>query len=432
MKIGIIGGGIAGLNSAYRLSKKGASVTLFEKDKSLGGLAGVIRIDNFLIEKYYHHIFTTDLEIIKLIDELGLKEKLIWLESRMGLYYDNKIHPFGTPAELLKFKHLSILDKLRFGATIWFLKNYNNWKELEKITASEWTKKYAGKKVYKVIWEPLLIAKFGKNYKRISMAWLWGKIKLRGSSRSKGGKKEKLGYLMGSFGLLIDQLEKEIIRTGGIVKKEEEVLKINPIRENKIAIQTNKGEYNFDKAISTVAFPILIKIAPGLPEEYKRKIREIEYASTVCVILVLKNSFTYNYWENISDNSIPFGGIIEHTNFISPTAYNNKNILYISNYLYSEDELYNCSPEKLLEEYSKHLKKMNPNFSMDWIENYFIFHDEFAQPIVTKNYSQSLPDFRTPIKNFFTATMAQIYPEDRGMNYSVRLGNQIAEIVLRK
>ena len=430
MKIGIVGGGISGLTSAYRLSRQGVNVTLFEKDKMLGGLAGVIKIDNFLLEKYYHHIFTTDFEIIKLIEDLSLKEKLIWLESRMGLYYDKKIHPFGTPGELLKFKHLSVLDKLRFGATVLFLKSYNNWKELEKVTATEWMRKYAGEKVCKVIWEPLLIAKFGRNYNRISMAWLWGKIKLRGSSRSKTGQKEKLGYLMGSFGLLIDQIEEEIKKNGGAVKKGEGVVNISPAPGGRIFIKTEREKYEFDKVISTTAFPLLIKMTPELPEEYKEKIKGIEYSSTVCVILILKNSFTYNYWENISDNSIPFGGIIEHTNFIWPSAYNNKTILYISNYLYREDELYNCSQEELLDEYSKHLKKMNPNFAKDWIEDYFIFHDEFAQPIVTTNYSQTIPDFKSPIKNLYIANMAQIYPEDRGMNYSVRLGNKIAEIVL--
>ena len=432
MRIGIIGGGIAGLAAAYRLADKGANVTLFEKDNSLGGLAGVVKIDNFLIEKYYHHIFTTDSEIITLIQELGLSDRLTWLDSRMGLYYENKIHPFGTPGELLRFRYLSLFDKLRFGATVLFLRNYNNWKELEKVTAVEWMRKYAGENVCKVIWEPLLTAKFGKNYNRISMAWLWGKIKLRGSSRSKGGKKEKLGYLIGSFGQITDELEKKITNKGSLVKKSEQVGGINSVKNDKIYINTDKGGYEFDRVISTVAFPILTQITPQLPEEYAKKIRQIEYASTVCVILILKKSFTYNYWENISDDSIPFGGVIEHTNFILPSAYNNKNILYISNYLYRDEWLYNCSNTDLIEEYSKHLKKMNPNFSKDWIENFFIFHDEFAQPIVTINYSKILPDFRTPIKNLFTATMAQIYPEDRGMNYSVKLGNRIAEIVLHE
>ena len=431
MEIAIIGGGVAGLTAAYRLSKDGVSVTLFERDKVLGGLAGVVKIDNFLIEKYYHHIFTTDFEIINLIDEIGLKDKLMWLESRMGLFYENKIHAFGTPGELFRFKHLSFLDKLRFGATVLFLKNYNNWRELEKTTAIEWMRKYAGENVCKVIWEPLLVAKFGKNYQKASMSWLWGKIKLRGSSRSKGGKKERLGYLLGSFGLLIDKLENEIISMSGTVKKEEKIVRIDATDGNKVFIKTDKGEYEFDKAVSTVAYPVLIRIAPQLSEEYKKKINQVEYASTVFVILILKNSFTYNYWENISDNSIPFGGIIEHTNFIRPSAYNNKNILYISNYLYRDEWLYKCSDKELIEEYSKHLKKMNPNFSEEWIEQFFIFRDEFAQPIVTINYSQTLPNFETPIKNLFTATMAQIYPEDRGMNYSVKLGNQIADIVLK-
>src|SRR3972149_4196489 len=233
---------------------------------------------------------------------------------------------------------------------------------------------------------------------------------------------------MGRFGLLIDKLENEIISMSGTVKKEEKIVRIDATDGNKVFIKTDKGEYEFDKAVSTVAYPVLIRIAPQLSEEYKKKINQVEYASTVCVILILKNSFTYNYWENISDNSIPFGGIIEDANFIRPSAYNNKNILYISNYLYRDEWLYKCSDKELIEEYSKHLKKMNPNFSEEWIEQFFIFRDEFAQPIVTINYSQTLPNFETPIKNLFTATMAQIYPEDRGMNYSVKLGNQIADI----
>ncbi|MBI5376053.1 MAG: NAD(P)/FAD-dependent oxidoreductase [Candidatus Schekmanbacteria bacterium] len=431
MTVAIIGGGLTGLTAAYRLSLSGEKIILFEKDTELGGLAGVVKINDFYLEKYYHHIFTSDTDAVALINDIGLSENLQWLESRMGLYFRKKIYSFGTPVDLLKFKPLSLIDKLRFGLTTLFLKSYSNWQKLENITAVEWMNKYAGRNVCKVIWEPLLVAKFGKNYDKISMTWLWGKIKLRGNSRSDKDNRERLGYLMGSFGLLINKLGEEIENNGGKIFKGAPVQKLDQGENGKWIISSKGGTYEADKVLLTVAPAEILNLYSGFPEDYRRKIGNIDYASTVCMILILNRSFTYNYWENISDNKIPFGGVIEHTNFIHPSHYNNLNILYISNYLYKDESLYNIPDKELLEEYINHLKEMNPEFSQDWIIDYHVFRDEFAQPIMKLNYSKMIPDIKTPAKNLFIANMAQIYPEDRGMNYAVRLAGEAVKIILK-
>ncbi|MDO9065791.1 MAG: amine oxidase, partial [Chloroflexota bacterium] len=57
------------------------------------------------------------------------------------------------------------------------------------------------------------------------------------------------------------------------------------------------------------------------------------------------------------------------------------------------------------------------------------FRDPAGQPVVTRGYSQIIPAYRTPISGLYLANTTQIYPEDRGMNYSVRLGQTIARVV---
>ena len=65
-----------------------------------------------------------------------------------------------------------------------------------------------------------------------------------------------------------------------------------------------------------------------------------------------------------------------------------------------------------------------------WITKWWVFRERAAQPIVTLNYREKLPEHRTPLKNLYLANTSQIYPEDRGTNYSVRLGNRISKLVL--
>jgi hypothetical protein len=83
-----------------------------------------------------------------------------------------------------------------------------------------------------------------------------------------------------------------------------------------------------------------------------------------------------------------------------------------------------------LQEYLPHVRRINPEFDLDWVEESWLFRDDAGQPIVTRHYSQQIPDHHTPIKALYLANTTQIYPEDRGMNYSVHLGQKIASMVL--
>ncbi len=427
MNVGVIGGGIAGLSAAYELSRRGHKVALFEKEPQLGGQAATFEIAGERVERFYHHIFTSDSDIIQLIHELGLGERLVWLDSRVGFLYRGRIYDFVTPRDLLRFRPVSPVDRVRLGLVSLYLRRYKDWPRLEGKTAQGWITKYAGRRNYETVWGPLLRNKFGASCGEVGMVWLWGKIHLRFSSRSRG--RERLGYLMGSFGLLVDALAQRIADLGGKIYTSSPVSQIVVQGEKVVGLQVGGEFHPFDAVIATVPSPAFLHMVPQLSGEYAAKLKGTRYQAAACLVLSLKAPLSPIYWLNISDATIPFVAIIEHTNFVDPSNYGGRHILYISNYLSPHDPRYQLDSDQLLEEYLPHLQKVNPNFEPGWIEQCHLFREEAGQPIIAKNYSSQIAEHRTPISNLYLANTTQIYPEDRGMNYSVRLGLKVSEIL---
>ena len=447
MKIGIIGGGIAGLTAAYQLAKKGHGVVVFEKEAELGGQATTFPIEGTRLERFYHHLFTSDQHILQIINELGLSPRMRWIDSQVGLFHGGKVYDFVTPLDLLRFNPLSLPNRLWAGLVSVYLQRQADWQKYESITAKEWLERYAGKSVYNAIWEPLLRSKFGDSYDEVSMTWFWGKMRLRFGSRPKGMQKEQLGYMEGSFQLLIAELEKRIKEMGGEVHTDAPVERVIveegkatglkfKVQSSKLKVpeerptRNSKPETrNFDLIIATVPSFVFTEMAPELPPDYSEKLKRIKYQSALCLALKMKRPLTRIYWMNISDPSIPFVAAIEHTNYMPPQVYGGKHVLYLSNYLSVDSPLFSLSEDELLREYLPHVQRINPEFDLDWVEESWLFRDDAGQPIITCNYSQQVPDHQTPIKGLYLANTTQIYPEDRGMNYSVHLGQKIADIV---
>jgi protoporphyrinogen oxidase len=350
----------------------------------------------------------------------------------MGIFFDRQINKFSTPLDLLKFKPFNFFEKIKFGLSIIYLQKLENWNKLENITAKDWLTKWVGNKVYNVMWKPLLKIKFGKKTDKISAAWLWGRINPRSKSRSGGMFKEKLGYLDGGFKKIIDELERKIIKNGGKIIKNKSIEKIK-LNINEIDhIICSKKKYKFDLIISTVSIPTLLKLTELLKESYVKELRKIEYQSVVCMTLILKKSLSDIYWLNICDPKIPFGGIIEHTNFIQKEKYGGHTIVYLFNYIPKNHKFYSIKDKELFKTYLKGLKKVFPEFSEKWIKNYVIYRDEFATPIYTKNYSHTVPKHKTPIKNLYIANTSQIYPFDRNINNSVKIAKKVSDLVLHE
>ena len=425
--------------AAHELTKQGHFAEVFEQSDFLGGQASTFEVSGGRLERGYHHLFTSDTDIADLIEELGLGDKLAWLESSVGFYLDKghggKIWNFATPKDLLRFKPLSLLSRLKVGFWTLVLKNTQNHQKFENITAKDWLSKRMGRQAYEVIWEPLLRGKFGEFYDRISMTWIWGKMRLRVGSRKKGSTGERLGYPMGSFGEVIDYLVADIAKRGGVVHTSARVTQIVNSGSSAASIDVELNDSDnerrdYDAIIATTPSYIFTRLVPRMPDIYQSKLDGIDYLSAVLMILVMDRPFTDKYWLNIADQNMPFVALIEHTNLIDRRLYGGKHILYISNYPSRGSELYLKSPEELMDLFVPHLQKINPEFDQSHVVEYHYHRVDGAQPIVGVNYGLNIPDHRTPYRGLYLANTTQIYPEDRGTNYSVRMGRQVAKMVL--
>ena len=456
MRVGIVGAGAAGLAAAYEFANKGHDVAVYERAPFVGGQASTFDVRGARLERGYHHLFTSDTDMVDLIEEIGLGDRMRWIESKVGTYHGGRIYNFVSAMDLLRFRPISLFDRVRLGLLTLYLQRKKDWRSYETVTAHEWLRKWAGNGAYNAFWGPLLRGKFGEQfYDQICMTWVWGKIQTRFASR-KGLGREKLGYPIGSFGEVFDVLADRIKDAGGTVDTSTTVSRLSvesgrlaglstlptpaawmspqPLTYQEAADDTDddfeESFHRFDAVLSTAPSYVLPKLAPHLPPEYLEKLTGMQYLAAVLVILVLDRPLSEVYWLNVADPSIPFVGVIEQTNFLPPDSYGGKHVVYLSNYLDREDPMYGMAHEALLEEYIPSLRKINPDFKRAWIEESYHHRVDAAQPVVGVDYSDRIPDHRTPIGGLYLANTTQVYPEDRGTNYSVRMGRRVAAMMM--
>ena len=425
----VIGAGFTGLSAGYELARRGIRATVLEKDDAIGGLAGTFQVGGARLERFYHHWYTSDAHVMELIHELGADECVLPRSPGTGMFYANRIYRLTTPLDLLRFKPLSLLGRIRLGLLLLRAGRVKEWRPLEAQTAEEWLKRLCGEQGYRVVWEPLLRGKFGALAAEVSAVWIWNKLKLRGGSRGKGGG-EVLAYFRGGFGALLDRMVAVIEEAGGEVRTRCPAQSLAVDDGRVAAVGTPAGQVEADAVIATPALPIIADLVePHAEPDYAARLRRIQYLANICLVLQLDRRLTDTYWLNVNDVSFPFVGVVSHTNLEPSETYGGTHIVYLSKYLPASDALYSTSPDDYLEFCLPHLQRMFPEFQRSWVQSHNVWRAPYAQPVVVRHYSKLIPAYESPLRGLRLASMAQIYPEDRGTNYAVREGRAAARAV---
>lgn len=427
--IAVIGGGITGLTASFRLAQMGYRVTLWERGTQLGGQANAFPVAGTAIERFYHHLFQSDREMIALAEEIGIADQLVWLPSNVGYFADGKIWPLNGALDLLRLGFLPFHDRLRVGLVTAYLQRVRDWKRFERVTAASWLRRALGQRAYDRTFGAQLRAKFGRYHDQVAMVWFWGKIWLRTTSRRSPLEGERLGYFRGSFNVLVDGLAHAARQAGATLVSGDGPSRLRQRAEGGWDVVLEQDTIPVDAVLVTTPSPVLARLVDDLPASYREKLSGLEYEAAIVVLLQLSRPLSDIYWLNVADDDLPFTGVIEHTNFISPEHYGGKHFVYLSRYLEPDHPYFSLSDDALIEAYLTFIQRINPEFDRSWIEDRWVFRERSAQPIIPLNYSERIPSHETGLPGLYLANTTQIYPEDRGTNYSVRLGNQIAAII---
>ena len=428
----ILGGGALGLTTALRLLQRGHAVTLFEREPEPGGLAAGFLVNpsatdgsaaqDVWLDKFYHHIFRSDTAVTALIEELGIGHLLEWRRPLTTALRGGHVYQLDSALSVLRFRPISMLSRLRMGAALAVLKLLPSAGPLEGKRAAAWIRRTMGAGAYEAVWGPLLKGKFGAVAEEIALPWFWARVHDRTA---------ELGYVRGGFQRLYNRLAERIRELGGELRFGVTSQRIErdgggiALTYAPVEQPEQPQRATFERCVSTLPTRLTCQLTPELPEAYRARYEWGRAYGAHCLILALDRRLTDSYWMNINDAGYPFMVLVEHTNYMPVEDYAGRRLVYLGNYRAMDDPLLRMSKQDVLDQFLPHIARVNPAFDASWVQESWMFSAPYAQPIVTTDYQEHIPPFDTPISGLFAASMFQVYPHDRGQNYSIELAERL-------
>jgi protoporphyrinogen oxidase len=421
-RVAVLGAGPMGLAVAYQLARDGHHPIVYEADDRIGGMTAAFDFSGLSIERYYHFHCISDHAFLKVLDELGLANKIHWVQTKMGYWYQNQLQPWGNPIALLRFKGLSFIAKFRYGLHAFLSTKRNDWKPLDKVDAVKWIKGWVGAEAYEVLWRRLFEYKFYDYTSNLSAAWIWSRIRRIGRSRYDLFR-EKLGYLEGGSETLLQALRVDIEKNGGEIKLQSPAIKVLMDGIKVTGVETVAGVELFDTVISTIPLPYIPRVMPDLPTTILDQFKSVKNIAVVCVIAKLRCQVTENFWLNTNDPEMDIPGLVEYSN-LRPL---DQHIVYAPFYMPGDHPKFSESDEIFLKKVRTYLKKINPRLSDEDFLDLRASRYRFAQPIGIPGYLETIPPAKLPIEGLWVADTSYYYPEDRGISESIHFGRQLAK-----
>lgn len=431
MTVGIIGGGIMGISLGYFLSRQGVEVEIFEASPTLGGLAGPIVLeDGTAVDRFYHAILSSDSHLRQLCSELGIADQLRFGETRMGFYYDDQIYSMNGIGEFLRFPPLGWVDRFRLGLTVLYAQFVRDWHQLESINVEEWLVRWSGRRTYDNIWRPMLKAKFDGNFANAPATYIWSRLVRMKSTRSGTSQKEEAGHLIGGYITLIKAMAEQIEAAGGRIHLRCPVQEIVIKNGRAWGIRINEQMRLFDAVAATLQAPIFRRLIPNADADYQAYLDQTQYLGIIAPLLVLDRRLT-GYWTlNITDDRIPFTGVIETTAYIDPQYVGGHHLVYLPKYTAPDSRWQKMTDDEIREIWLQNLEAMFPDFDRSWTRYFLIHRERYVEPLHGLNQTHLIPAVKTPVESLYLATTAQIYPALTNGESVSRHAREAAEIIL--
>lgn len=407
LKTCVIGGGLMGMALAYRLASDGQAVTVIEADRQLGGLATWHDFGGFDWDRFYHVILPTDRHLIRFISDIGLSGQLEWQRTYTGFFVDDTMHSISSNMEFLKFPLLSLMSKARLAWTMLYCSRINDWRRLEQESIEDFLLRTSGRETYEKLWRPLLLAKLGESYTRVSAVFIWSYIKRMFSARDRSASAEQLGHVNGGYRMIFERLARDVHAAGGSIRTGERVTSVRATADGTLAVASTTGSEVFDHVICTSPVSVLRKVVDADLLQVENRGGDVEYLGVVCPVIVSRRPLVPFYVVNIADSAVPFTGMIGMSTVIDTRHTGGRYLTYLPKYMLSTDPYLERGDSEVEAEFMQGVKKMLPEFDPQEIESFHVNRASKVQPLQVLGYSELVPRIDTRHPGLFVLNTSQ-------------------------
>ena len=406
--VGIVGGGLLGLATGYRLARRGVPVTVYEASARVGGLAGTTRIGGVEVDRYYHALTTEDERMIALAEELGLSDEIRWRPLGVGFFHDGRLASMSTPREALTFPGLTLRDKARMAGFVARCSRTKDHAPLDEEPLDQWVRRTAGDRLWQKLFKPLLDSKFDGEHADLPATYLWSRTRRTAGTRDRSGR-EVMGWIRGGHQRLADRLAEEIRTFGGEVMVSTPVRYIPSSAGRAIGVVLDTGVVRHDVVVTTMLRPHMEhmlgpELESALPEDPCR------YLGIVCLVARVRKSVSPYYALNITDRRIPLTSVVETTHVVDPEHVGG-HLIYVPRYVSAGSPELDASSRDITRDYLGHVAAMFPGFdpATDVIAAQ-VARARVAEPIHRFGSHERATDL-FPAPGLAVASSAQVYPD---------------------
>ena len=432
-RVAIVGGGVLGMTLALRLRQAGLQPLVIEAAPAPGGLAASDAIGPYQWDRFYHVILKSDLQLLRLLDDLGLNDRLRWGYTRTACYAGGRFHPLTTSFDFVRFPLLNPVEKARLAATIVHASRIRDWQRLEEETASAWLTRWSGKGTYQRLWLPLLRSKLGENAERASAAFIWAIIARMYAARRSGLKREMFGYVDGGYDLILRRFRERLEAMGVEFACGTPAAAVRPIPGG-VGVRLADGrELEFEGALLTVPCRQVRELCPDLTQEEHARLDRVVYQGIICPSFLLRQPLGGHYITSITDSWVPFTAVIEMTALVDRERFGGNTLVYLPRYVTQSSALWQRSDADIAEESVEALRRMYPHLRRSDVVSTRAARARDVLALSTLRYSRdALPPLRTSLAGIFVVNSAQIAAGTLNVNETVALANRQAATFLHQ
>ena len=422
----VIGAGALGLTLALRLARHGHQVTIYEAGDVLGGLAAPWQVGDITWDRHYHVTLLSDALTRAMYRDAGIADdELRWVETKTGYYgTDHVLRSVSNALEFLKLPGLSLIDKGRLAATIVVGSKIRNGRRMEQVTVERWLRRWSGNSAFDTFWKPLLRAKLGDAYPKVSAAFIWATIQRLYAARRTGLKKEMFGYVSGGYSRVFAAFAASLAAAGVQVRLSTPVHRVARTSDQ-LSVATSVDSEMFDRVVVTTNASLAARLCPDLVAGERERLQRVEYLGIVCVSLLLERPLSPYYLTYITEPSTPFTAVVEMTAFIDPAEVGGKSLVYLPKYAPASDALFQADDSEVIATFVPFLRQMYPAFDESLVVAARVSKvpQVFAVPAV--GYSDDAPTIATSVPGLFLAGSAHLPFSTLNVNDTLSLVNDV-------